>query len=821
MSKIITVILFLFVTTVNAQILKDNIAIYDDVPQEVNSRNSFQREKWFYEQRIFPYDRLPNDAYNIAITQKMNLLNSSGLYDNTNEWLSIGPTPAVNTYYSNVSSRVVSVKFHPTNPAIIYIAAAYGGVWKTTNSGLNWYPKTDFEVTLSSGALAIDNTDPEVIYYGTGEATYFTYSYAGSGLLKSTNGGDNWTHITNGLPASTYFSRLVINPHNRNVLFAALGNSGLYKSTNSGISWAQSITGRCDDVIFSPDGSKVYCIGQGSGYKISLDSGNTFIPYNPFVLGTRNHIAICVSLPNILYAVTYQGTAAAVYKSTNGGIDYTLLQNNFTGANQGWYDLYIHVNPDNPNIAYLGLIDLWRTTNGSTFTRITNTSAGPVHVDHHNLDFAPINPSNIICANDGGVWQSSNAGNNWTNLNATLNLTQFYRITSDPSNASHLIGGTQDNGIQQTTGSPMWSVLIFGGDGGDACFQSVNTNYILAENQFNRIKRSTDSGLTWAIDTTGLSGRAAWIAPIISHPDSVGIFYTAREQVFKSTDNGDSWFPYSTGTAGIISQLSNSISDPLVMYAASNNYAFISTNGGITFNNITSNLPLRIITSFYIHPDSSNTALVSLSGFGTGHIYKTTNYGNYWFDISGNLPDIPVNDVMFYHPGYSTGILLAATDVGVFISQDYGNSWGELASSLPNTVSIHLDYNAAQNKLRVATHGRGIWEYNGNIIPIIQIQTGIPKEFSLLQNYPNPFNPSTKIKFMIPPSSSVAQTFVRPIGLSVYDILGREVTTLVNQKLAPGTYEIEWNASNFPSGIYFYKLTTGDFSESKKMMLVK
>ena len=816
MTKIITVILFLLVTTVYAQDTEENITRYDNAPQDVNSRNSFQREKWFYEQRIFPYDKIPTDAYNRAFNQKMYLLNSTGIYDNTNEWLSIGPTPAVNTFYSNVSSRVVSVKFHPVDPNVIYLAAAFGGVWKTTNSGLNWLPKTDFEVTLSSGALAIDKSDPEIIYYGTGEATYFTYSYSGSGLLKSTNGGNNWINYTSGLPSNTYFSRLVVDPNHSNFLFAAMGISGLYKSMDAGVSWTQVLSGRCDDVIFSPDGSKVYCIGQGSGYKISLDSGNTFNSFNPFVLGTRNHIAICTSLPNILYAVTYQGTTAAVYKSTNGGIDYTMLQNNFTGANQGWYDLYIHVNPVNPNIAYLGLIDLWRTTNGSTFTKITNTSAGPVHVDHHNLDFDPLNPSNIICANDGGVWQSSNAGNNWANLNASLNLTQFYSVTSDPSNASHLVGGTQDNGIQQTTGSPVWEVLIFGGDGGVACFQSVNTNYILAENQFNRIKRSTDGGLTWAIDTTGLFGRASWIAPIISHPDSAGIFYTAREQVFKSTDNGDNWFPYSTGTAGIISQLTNSITDPFVMYAASNYNAFVSTNGGLTFNNVTSNLPLRIISGFNIHPDSSNTAIVSLSGFGTGHIYKTTNYGNNWLDISGNLPDIPVNDVMFYHPGYSTGTILAATDIGVFTSQDYGNSWSELAAGLPNTVSIHLDYNTAQNKLRVATHGRGIWEYNGNIIPITQIQTGIPKEFSLSQNYPNPFNPFTKIRFSIPYASSVAHTF-----LSVYDILGREVTTLVNQQLNPGTYSVTWNASNQPSGLYFYKLTSGEYYETKRMILIK
>ena len=503
---------------------------FNSVPGEVKQRNSFQREKWFYEQRIFPGNNLAGDLYLNALSQKQIVRSQAGYYDGFNQWVNLGPTPAYNINYGNVSSRIASLKFHPLNPEIIYIAGAFGGVWKSTNGGLNWLPKSDFEVTLSSGALAIDKNDPSIIYYGTGEATYFTYSYSGSGLLKSTDGGENWLHITSGLPSSTYFSRIAVSPVNSSLLFAAMGNSGLYKSTDHGLNWQQYIAGRCDDIIFSPNGSKVFIIGQGTGYRISNDSGSTFSQLTPFSLGTRNHIAICNSVPAVLYAVSYQGTTASVYKSTDSGLSFSLLQNNFTGANQGWYDLYISVNPVNPNIAYLGLIDLWRTTNGSTFSKITNTSAGPVHVDHHNIDFNPLNPADIIIATDGGIYRSSNAGNNWVNLNSDLTLTQFYRVASNPGSSSLLIGGTQDNGVQVNSAPPVWNVWVFGGDGGDACFQSVNNNFVLAENQFNRIKRSSDYGQNWVTDTSGLTGRAAWVAPLISHPDSAGIFYTGREQ---------------------------------------------------------------------------------------------------------------------------------------------------------------------------------------------------------------------------------------------------------------------------------------------------
>jgi len=425
-------------------------------------------------------------------------------------------------------------------------------------------------------------------------------------------------------------------------------------------------------------------------------------------------------------------------------------------------------------------------------------------------------PDKLICANDGGVWYSTNKGTNWINLNSTLNLTQFYRITSDPENDYHIIGGTQDNGTQRTTGSLKWKVII-GGDGGDICFHSKNSKYILAENQFNRVKRSEDGGITWSNAVSGLTGIAAWIAPLISHPDSLGIFYTARQRVFKSTNFGVTWIAYSAENPGIIREMAISRSNPAIMYATSNNFIYRSENGGLTFSYVTNSLPSRIITSVNIHPDSSDVAIITFSGYGSGHIYKTTNSGNKWINISGDLPDVPVNDGMFYYPGYSTSVLLIATDVGVFISND-GGSWTELANGLPNTVSIHLDYNLAQKKLRVGTHGRGVWEFSGSIIGIINRNSNIPESFMLYQNLPNPFNPSTLIKFDIP---SGVKNQPSNVKLIIIDILGREIAIPVNEKLIAGSYEVNWNASGYPSGVYFYRLIADDFVDVKKMLFVK
>jgi photosystem II stability/assembly factor-like uncharacterized protein len=791
---------------------------YDKADEYTKSRKALNRERWFFEQRMYPNNFIPEDAYAKAQREREELRNKNGYYlDASVSWFNLGPTPGYYFSYGNISSRIVTVKFDPVNPNIIYIGAAYGGIWKSTDGGLNWVSKSDFEASLSSGALAIDPANTQIIYYGTGEATYSGASYYGRGLLKSTNGGDTWTNYTGGLPASTYFSRIVIKPGASNILYAALGTSGLYKSTNGGVNWTLVIlTGRCDDIVFTPDGSKAYAIGSGSGYQISTDGGTTFTPVSfPAGLGTRNHIAICKSFPSILYISKYSGSSITVYKSTDAGYNYTQISTstNFNGG-QAWYDFYMHVNPYNPNYAYVGSIDIWRTTDGNTFTNNTNGySGGNVHVDQHNMDFHPTDSNICIAVSDGGIWYSSNRGDTWLNRNAGLTLTQFYRMTSDPSNAAHLMGGTQDNGTQRTTGTMNWAAA-FGGDGGEVCFQPNNPMYILGETQNNGVYRSVNGGMSWSSSTTGLSGSGSWVAPLLAHPDSVEIFYTARAQVFKSNNMGASWTPISTGTGGTIREMAISKSSPEVMFASSGASIYKSTDRGYTFALSGTGLPNKTITSINIHPDSPKVALVTMSGFGGNKIHKTIDGGATWFSINGNLPDSPANDGLIYYPGYSTNIILCANDMGVFMTSNNGVNWTELAEGLPNTVAMHMDYNNQSGKLRIGTHGRGTWEMSGSLIGITNYNNTVPNSHFLNQNYPNPFNPVTKISFGIQKAGKV--------NLTVYDALGRKVSTLINnENLKPGTYEATFRGDNLTSGIYFYRLTTNDFAETKKMMLIK
>lgn len=793
--------------------IKDNP--YDKADEITKSRKSFNRERWFYEQRMYPFNKLPDNCYQIAEQQKLNMRNILGFaLGSETTWQSIGPKPGFYFSYSNISGRIATVKYDPVNPQIIYLGAAYGGVWKSTNGGNNFSPVSDKEISLSSGSICIDPSNNNTIYYGTGEATYSGASYYGRGVLKSTDAGNTWINYSAGLPDLTYCSRILVRPGFPNMIFAAMGVAGLYWSTNAGVSWSLLVTGRCDDIVFNSNGMIAYIVGSGSGFRKSTDGGVTFLPVAGLTMGSRNHIAICRDIPSVLYVSTLTGSSIKIFKSTNSGLNFSQVSVGFDFYGvQAWYDFYMHVNPFDPNYAYVGSIDIYRTTNGgASFVNITNSYAGGiVHADQHNLDFNPVDPNELISVNDGGIWKSTNRGTNWINLNEGLSLTQFYRITSDPSNFRHLIGGTQDNGTQRTMGSQNWNA-VFEGDGGEVCFHTQNNSYVLAETQYNGIKRSTNGGLNWQDASSGLTGSAAWIGPIISHPTEAGVFYTAREKVFKSTDWGASWFPISSGTSGIIREMAICKSNPSVMYVSSGYLIFKSTNAGTSFLSTTTGLQNRTISSVYIHPDSSNVVLLTYSGFGTGKIYKTTNGGSSWNNISGNLPDSPVNDMLIYYPGVPTSIYYTAMDAGVFYTDNYGSNWIELADSLPNSVAMNLDYHLSTNAVRVATHGRGVWEL-GNTIGIINFNHEIPSGYSLKQNYPNPFNPVTFIKYDI-----YNEGFV---NLAVYDILGRELKKIISENQRPGTYTVQFNGSSLSSGVYFYKLSVNGFTETKKMLITK
>lgn len=699
--------------------LLDN-TVYSNAPENIKHSKAFIREWRFFEERAYPNNYIPADAYQKSIEQRNALRIKNNYADGDVTWVSLGPTPGAYFNYGNISSRIVAGTYDPQNHNIIYVGPAYGGVWKSTDGGMNWMPLTDDQPSMAMGAIVLDPDNPQIVYAGTGEATYSGASYSGLGLLKSIDGGATWTQITAGLPVHTYFSRIVIRPGHNNELLAALGTNGLYKSTDSGENWSGIIGGRCDEVRYSPTGDTVFAIGTGTGFKRSIDGGTTFSTFSTgFAMGERNHFDYCYNNPAYMYAAAYTSTSFKAFKSTDYGVTFVQVSpsTDFEGG-QSWYDMYCRVNPVDPNDAYIGTIDVFRTTDGgASFTNITNAySNGVVHPDQHYLFFDPLDANTFFVCNDGGIYKTTNNGNSFTNMNQTLTLTQFYRITTSPFLASRILGGTQDNGTQQTYASLSWAAA-FGGDGGEVAFNPFDQNYIIGETQNGGLTRTANGGTSWmynAVNGIDQNENVSWVAPIIHHPAISGTYFVARQKLYKSTNNGANWTAvtsgYINGTSAV-SELAISKSNPNVMLAASNNKVFRSTDGGVNWVNITTGLPNKTVSSIYIHPDNEQMFLVTFFGLGGSKVYKTENSGTNWSSINGDLPDTPVNDLFVYtddnaHPN----TYFAATDIGVFLTQNNGTDWIELANGIPNTLVMHLDYSSQTHTLRAGTHGRGVYE---------------------------------------------------------------------------------------------------------------
>jgi photosystem II stability/assembly factor-like uncharacterized protein len=736
---------------------------------------SYKRDSWFFHQRSYPYDSIQHNAYINAVNEMEEIKNQGSFLNTPTGWVNIGPKseggPGINYDYTG---RVKTVLFDDTGN--LYCGAATGGFWKKNATSDTWEFKSGNMKSLSSGAIAIDNTtNPPTIYYATGEGAYsFVYIYAGIGIYKSTDGGENWTLIgtnTFGLK-NFFFSRLAIDPYDHLHLLAAT-NNGLYSSSDGGNNWERIIPQNedavCTDVVFSKYNHNVYAVGpisshplHGIGYYKSTNSGQTFTQINlSYFPNGRSHIDVLSDPQGIIddkvYAVTHVNNAEVhIFVSTNGGQSFNnpgfnLLDNGLQPAS----NLFIRVNPNNPNLVFVGLQALYKSTNGgynyckfSGPGELINCQPSDIwmHFDHHNMDFHPSNPNEMVVCNDGGIFRSTDGGINWLNLSKGLSVNQCFRI--DANHSDFITGGMEDNRIMMRQGETYWVVSSAGaGDGTTIAYSRVNENFVLGvSGNGGDIFKSTNFGIRFLDNsvafpylTTIWDGNNDWMGPMASHPINGGFFFVPRRanipqnnnpvKLYYSSDEGTTW--NSSGTLPSTSEnqppqdiaISNPNSN--IMYIITGGYPppiisgklFKSTDGGNTWSDkrldlagIPDRYITHVITARADNISNEDEVFITLSGYGSGHVYKSSDGGNNWSDISGNLPDIPVNDIVVRYTGPTSEEYIVATDNGVLISTDYGTSWKNLADNLPYVVCMDLNYNPFTNKLRVASFGRSIWE---------------------------------------------------------------------------------------------------------------
>ena len=686
-------------------------------------------------------------------------------------WTSWGPSPLISGS-GTVSGRLAGVAAHPILANTIYVAAAGGGVWKTIDGGTNWTPLTDAQTTLSMGAIAVAATNPNIIYAGTGEANNSVDSNFGRGILVSTDGGASWTLSTG--PGGVFSSqrmttsKIAVDPINPNIAYAAMahlgwngggfGFTGVYRTVDGGLSWT-NMTGAVSnnvawtDVMIDPTSSFLYAAAgtyygdAANGVYKSINGGATWSLLSGFKNGGsgagRMAIALSLSNPQVVYAIS-QSTSTfgllAVQRSDNGGATVTTLTGvpNFMGS-QGWYDLYVAVDPSNSAIAYVagsaGTNSILRTTNsGVNWTSIANSVAVSPHADHHGAAFDAL--GRLLDVTDGGILRLESAAPvTWSNLNGNLGTIQFQGIALHPTNADIAIAGSQDNGTEKRNSDGSWT-QVEGGDGGFVRWSATPLNcpgstcsgdgrvYHIAPvgsfGSFNFFRRSDDGGISWLSKTNGLSSTASsfeFYAPFVVDPGNGNRLLTGGNSVLESTNAADNWAPLSaTNTAGWttsdrITAIGLAPSTPNVIYASTGHFGpnfnlFVTTNHGVTWTN----RPLPVaahVTSIQVHPANPAIAYATVEGFTAGgNIFMTTNAGLSWNNISGNFPNQPAWSMQIDTTG---NLLYVGAEDGVYSSANGGSTWVRVGTGMPNAQVFDLALNSATNILVAATHGRGAW----------------------------------------------------------------------------------------------------------------
>lgn len=798
---------------------------------------------WFMLQRVYPYDDVNPARYEAARTAVKAFARSEQLQPS---WQLVGP--------SNIGGRISAMAVNPSNTNIIYAGAASGGLWKTTDGAVTW--SDVFNESFSIGALALHPADPTIVFVGTGEANPGGVAiYPGNGIWKSTNSGQTWSNP--GLQNTGHIGKIEMHPAAPNRIFvSALGryrsrtqDRGVYRSTDGGQSWNRVLylndtTGACDVVISPSDPNRIlaamwtryrpltYSVISSavSGLYLSTNGGDdwtqiiTGFPFNNVNLG-RISLAWSQSQPNIVYALAANQTVAmGFYKSTDAGETWSMEFNGSSfGENQVWYNNVISVHPSDPNTILAGMVYMRRSTNGGVaWTNVT----GSMHVDQHSIIYDPTNANRVIVGNDGGVYYSTNGGTSWLK-SYNLPVTQFYAGTLDPTNPQRCFGGTQDNGTLRTlTGSVNDWTMIYGGDGFYVLVDPTNPNRIYAESQNGGLAYSTNGGASFTGGTTGISStdRKNWCTPIALDLNNTLTLYTGTQRIYRTTNGMQSWTAISAdltrgpnGRIGTITTIDVAKTNSNVIYVgADDGKVSVTTDGGTNWTDISGTLPIRWVTRVAVHPDSANVCYVTLSGYledrYAAHVYKTTNYGQTWLNIGGNLPDVPVNDIII-DPLYRPNLYIA-TDVGVLYSTNGGSTWMVLGTVLPQVPVHDLTLHSPTRKLLASTHGRSAFVLDLTGLVDVQATENVPTQTYLSQNYPNPFNPTTNFRFTI--------GNLRFVSLRVYDLLGREIAMLVNEVKPAGSYTIEWRPEGLASGVYFSRLVVdGSVIQTRKIVLAK
>jgi len=650
-----------------------------------------------------------------------------------------------------------------------------GGLFRSTDGGENWYSISKSVNNIGVFVLKISPTGD--VYAGTLQSIYKStdngitwnkvgnsfpeYGYAEDiafdnsgniyvpspyeGVYKSTDGGVSWTLLNNGLPSSKYCYR--IGSTSNNILFVSDMYRGIYKSTDFGLSWNQSNTGLDTTYyinnITSNSSGVIFIATAGNGPFKSTDNGNSWVS----IKGDLS-LLYCSDIDLTTNGDLYLTIVQQMYKSTNGGVNWTNITTMFNGF--GFQSAFVD-NNDNiwATTVHSGVIkssDAGTTWNNFT-GGLTSTDVSSVVADASGNLFASI-PGK-------GLYSSTDNGNTWNKITITNYEEDTYIVTVELIPSGGLIVYNAYNGIKTSTNLIDWTSFNTGLTSQAIRELAVSSDYYFAAGWNGKIFRSPRTAVNW-VEITDTSASGYCYALFVSSTGD--LYYLFDEEVYKSTNNGDDWINVGDSLSGYTFSITEH----------SNGDIFLGTGSGV---------------------------------------YRSTDAGINWTkDVSG-LGNGALSIAI--HPN---GSVFAGGYNSTSRSNDLGQTWIPFDSGMENCRIIDLAFGTG-DILFAAAERMGIYRTSSAITSVNENKPELVSDFMLEQNYPNPFNPTTTIKYFTNKGDLVS--------LKVYDLLGSEVATLVDEFKPAGSYAINFDASGLSSGVYFYKLSAGKLVETRSMILIK
>lgn len=628
-------------------------------------------------------------------------------------WTSLGPYSHTNTAsWSPGQGRVNAITVDPSDGNTYYVGAPAGGIWKSTDAGVNWEPLTDYLPQIGVSGIAVHPTDPQTIYIATGDDDAGdSYSV---GVFKSTDGGATWNNTGSLTGNPNSMNDIYIHPTDNETVLVAT-SSGVHKTTNGGTSWSRKLSGNIRDLKMRPNDPTVWYAASNNTFYKSSDSGESFQNIQIPALFNSQRIVMDVTAkdPDYVYFVSAgsAGSFNGVWKSTNSGDSFTQTAetDDIFESTQAWYDLALTVSDKDVNKVYVGVLNIWSSTDGGdNFTKLNNWSSPDTesytHADIHILRFID---GKFFAGTDGGIYVSTNHGTNFTDLTENLDISQFYKISVAQQNSGNIVGGLQDNGGYAFSNNE-WN-NYHGADGMDAAVSGTdpNTYYGFIQNG-GSLYITNNGGLSRSGSVSSPDGETGnWVTPLVS--DSQGTIYAGYGEVYKLIEEPGSisWEQVSTNNfGGRLTHLEIDPNDDNNIYATLGGTLYRSTDAGVTFTNIQSFFG-ETINSIEINNNDSNIAYITTNG----NVKKSTNILNgvvNFTDITANLPS-ESKLIARHHARSGKNTVYVGTALGVYFINDDTTSWETFDNNLPNVAVRDLEVNEEDSKLFAATYGRGVF----------------------------------------------------------------------------------------------------------------